>query len=536
MNHATFAIGILTLWLVASGPVCSDEPQEDAARETSAAVSGPQPLSFSGPHLQSRDAESELLTKLEKRVTLDLEEQPLDSLVKHLQKQTGAPIRIDVIPVEDSGVLPDEPVSGEYVDLPVRTVLSRVLEDLDLTWIVRNEAVVVTTLNKALRRRIGRSFDVMALLKWIEENDPEPERDRFGRIENFWRPPYRGRTPKIVAQTKLGDVVKTIGSGWWEGYSGRGGTVSFSGNIATITQSDHDLKMASRLIELMKSVSASNPRPLVWYLQESGYGTQASREVLSQLQQRMKFESADSPLEDVLAYLSEESGIPIRIDVVSLEESGILPDEPITIAVDNTSLQAILSTILGRLELVHLPRDNGLFITTAAIAWEVRVSALFDVRDLTRNNGISANSLIETVMRETSGQWEDTDPGGVLTVLGGLLFVRQNMATLTEVELLLHDLRRAATGTTPETQRVPKELTRIYHINSSEKMKSVEDAVVKFVFPDKWEANGGAGVIQSVGAALVVRQTEDVHNAVSTFLEELNGDRDASEFGDVDGS
>ena len=47
-------------------------------------------------------------------------------------------------------------------------------------------------------------------------------------------------------------------------------------------------------------------------------------------------------------------------------------------------------------------------------------------------------------------------------------------------------------------------------------------ALTSFVFPDKWETNGGDGVMVEVGSRLVIRQTSEVHKVIAEFIRELS--------------
>jgi len=241
----------------------------------------------------------------------------------------------------------------------------------------------------------------------------------------------------------------------------------------------------------------------------------------------------EAGLKDVMAHLAERTDIPINLDVVSIEDNGIVTDEPITLTV-TASLQSILATALQDLDLIHAPRDNGLFVTTIDEMNEQLVTALYDVRDLLGGDLVTATSLTDTIMQETDGLWDDIDgQGGSVMEVGGLMLVRQTMRTHTEIELLVQELRdhtsprsQAIVATAPEQ---PTPVTQFYLVGTAEEGESLKEALITFVYPDKWEANGGTGIMQEVGSTLVVRQTPDVHKAIAAFLSELDGKRPAAD-------
>jgi len=496
---------------VAEGGVPSVEP-------------GPQPLSLAAAVMASREVEKELRRKLQQTVTLKLEEQPLDTIIAHLQTELGIPIRLDVLSMEESGVLSDETISGHYVDLSAGRFLNRCFEDLDLTWYIADESVVITTIDEANERLIARSFDVSSLLKWLERTPTNQDRDRFGLSNTAPALGFSGAP--LTPAAELSDVLMTMTSGLWEDVDGSGGSVSAMGGLFTISQTYHSMETVERLIQVLHHVSSRSHEPAVWFVEESGYGAQSSRPVLAKLQQKTTLDAADAPLEDVLDKLARDAGIVINLDIVSLEESGVLPDEPINLKATG-SLQSILSAVLQDLRLTHTARDNGLFVTTIDIMHEQLVTAVYDVRDLLKDDLITASELTGTIMQETDGLWEDTDgSGGGVIEARGLLLVRQTMQTHTEIELLLQELRdhssprSKATIATKPVQ--PEPLTKFYRVGTAEEVESLKEALITFVYPDKWEANGGTGIMQEAGSALVVRQTPEVQKAIAEFLAELN--------------
>ena len=518
--------------LILTAMLCLQLPANDS-RPVAADKQPPRPLSLAMPILASRKVEAELRWSMaNQRISLDVTDQPLVDLVRHLAKKSGVPMRLDRIGLEKSGILPDEPITARYVDLPIGRVLNRCLEDLDATWLVRDETVLIVTDDTAPATRQMKLIEVSRLLGWIQQNTALVDRDRFGRIADVVGRRLRSSAATTIrAERELADIVTLFGSGFWQtqpgGIRGRSGSVSFSGGVAVIRQTPGSLNVATRLVELLQHVTTHPHQPTVWYVEEKGFGTPASLRVVTKLQQKTTIDCVDTPLEDFIDLVRRESGVRIHLDIVSLEEAGILVDEPVTLRETTASFHSILSTVLGDLDLVHLPRDNGLFVTTADLGFGYHVSAVFDVRDLVSPDRIPRLSLLGAIMRETSGQWEDTDPGGVLQEIGGLLLVRQNLETLIEVELLLHDLRDAAShrAQAPDESNhplTPPNDTRFYRLDAAEQVDALREAIISFVFPDRWETNGGTGFMRAVGTTLVVRQSPEVHKAIAEFIAELH--------------
>lgn len=548
MSWASRIAGGLTFLMLAgslTARLSADEPQATPVHAGAASGTVSQPLSLAGPLLARRQIEQELMAGTRQRMSLNLIEQPLGSLMRHLQSETGIPMRLDVLALDENGILFDEPISGRYDDLALGRILSRCIEPLDLTWVIRNEAVVVTTMDAAFQTHVSRSFNVSDLLKWTEQNLKSPKRDRFGRTDVLApsRTGLSGVPLRSQAQGKLADVLTLTGPGNWEETDGEGGTISFNGGVVTIRQTSHTLDFAGKLLHLLDHVAARPHAPGMWYVEESGFAAPANRKVVLQLQEKMTVKFEDVPLADAVMFLGDEAGMVVNLDVQSLHDEGIGTDEPINLSM-TASFDSILTTMLRDLQLVHLPRDNSLFVTTLVGASDYQVTAVCDIRDLVSSKLVDAESLIDTVMQETNGRWEDLDgEGGVVHEVGGLLLVRQELRTMAEIEVLLHDLRErsplrapavANTNSEPEPNSKPEPdsepetvdaVTRFYRMQPTQEVDALREAIISFVFPDRWESNGGTGFMQEVGTTLVVRQTPEVHKAIAEFLAELDGKR-----------
>lgn len=83
--------------------------------------------------------------KLKQRISLKLKDAPLDEVVKQLSDVLDENIRLDVISLNESGIPTVEPITGEWENARIDAILKRILRDLDLTHVVRNEAMEITT-------------------------------------------------------------------------------------------------------------------------------------------------------------------------------------------------------------------------------------------------------------------------------------------------------------------------------------------------------------------------------------------------------
>ena len=88
-------------------------------------------------------------------------ELPLHEAVEGFAKTHGLPIRISTKGLDEDGITGDEPVSIDVSNVTLRSALKSVVRQLDLTYVVRDESVVVTSLSDAEERLLRRVY-------WLE--------------------------------------------------------------------------------------------------------------------------------------------------------------------------------------------------------------------------------------------------------------------------------------------------------------------------------------------------------------------------------
>lgn len=95
-------------------------------------------------------SETRILTLLEEPTTLEFKDAPLaDAAVAFLRDRHGIPVQLDLRALEDVGIGPDTPVTCNVEDVKVKSALRLLLRDMDLTYVIRNEVLLITTEDKA---------------------------------------------------------------------------------------------------------------------------------------------------------------------------------------------------------------------------------------------------------------------------------------------------------------------------------------------------------------------------------------------------
>jgi hypothetical protein len=109
--------------------------------------------------------EKAILEALKKPVKVDYNMDTFQSVIDHLSKQMGQNILLDKHSMEEANVTYDTPITLRF-DRPVsaRTALKRVLADVGMTYVVRNQSIEVTTLARAKEMMTTRTYYVGDLM------------------------------------------------------------------------------------------------------------------------------------------------------------------------------------------------------------------------------------------------------------------------------------------------------------------------------------------------------------------------------------
>jgi hypothetical protein len=109
--------------------------------------------------------EKAILEALKKPVTVDYNMDTFQSVIDHLSKQMGQNILTSKQSLDEANVTYDSPITLRFSKpVAARTALKRVLADLGLTYIIRNENIEVTTIARAREMLTTRTYYIGDLM------------------------------------------------------------------------------------------------------------------------------------------------------------------------------------------------------------------------------------------------------------------------------------------------------------------------------------------------------------------------------------
>ncbi len=150
-----------------------------------------------------------------------------------------------------------------------------------------------------------------------------------------------------------------------------------------------------------------------------------------------------TPLEEIVAFLSEEYDIPILLDTAALDELGIGTDEPVSISVRNIHFGQALRRMLEPLELTYVIDSGVVVVTSEEEALTKLRLAIYDVRDLLLQGDY--DSLIEIITATIASDTWAENGGGEAEIRAypqrGSLVISQTSSVHAEILGLFDALR-----------------------------------------------------------------------------------------------
>ncbi len=99
---------------------------------------------------------------------LDFAQVPLNEVVSTLQVDYGIPIQIDTPALDEIGVNTDEPVTVQLNNVSLRSALRLMLKNLQLTYIIQDEVLMITTPQQAETNLVTKVYPVADLVLPID--------------------------------------------------------------------------------------------------------------------------------------------------------------------------------------------------------------------------------------------------------------------------------------------------------------------------------------------------------------------------------
>ena len=160
----------------------------------------------------------------EKIGNFDFEETPLRDVIQVIRDEHRIPVVIDNKALEAANLTPDMPISAKLTDMSLRSALKNLLGQVDLTYVVKDEVLKITTREQAEQELEVRVYPVADLVLPIDNGRRRGQQiatqlanvlDHSGTVLDAIPKKLAGR--KLSAQNHGQATVPTHGHGYHSG-------------------------------------------------------------------------------------------------------------------------------------------------------------------------------------------------------------------------------------------------------------------------------------------------------------------------------
>lgn len=342
---------------------------------------------------------------LQARTQCSFADTPLFKVRDDFATRHGIPIRLDDRALSDAGIKITTPITAELSDVTLYSALQLVLRSAELTPIVHNDVLLITTEGAAQEIQMTRVYDL----------------SKLSALASF-------------QQSQLTETIVSMTSGPWEDIHGQGGTINSLPGCIVVRQSQRvHYEIEEVLRKLARQTVGSRH-----ILTMPTNAERANAEVSRTLQKRVSVRLLRAPLNYALETLQRDYGMRYWLDVEALKDEGVSVTSRVTVNRSNTKLETILNQMLKPLKLQWVVRDEVVIVTTEFAADDIFEVQVYPVQQLTAfGRQRFLGELLERL--QPLSTWEELDgDGGRMSIVGGNLFVRQRQHVFPSVAKALY--------------------------------------------------------------------------------------------------
>ncbi|MBN1851676.1 MAG: STN domain-containing protein [Pirellulales bacterium] len=522
--------------------------------------------------------------------SMDFVETPLSDVIHVLSENYHVPILLDHRGLDELGISGDTPVTVHVSDISLRTALRLMLHELELTYVLKDEVLLITIPEMAEEELITRVYPVGDLVKvypWQKSNvsakpelsvpvigPPQPEGpssngpisnqvlgqfvEGIGNVGHERLLSSQGGVRSNGLDTVIELIVMVIAPNTWDEVGGPGSIGALTPDLMIVKQTRDIHAECAALLSMLRQIPPVHEQELGKVYSFDQQGTAEERRIKQVLEERVTLEFVETPLTAVIDQIEQKHNIKIQIDQMGLEELAISADALVTCKFEKMTLRTALRWILRDFELRFIIKDEILYITTPDASAEALTTISYPVGDLIgrkyADDGsiveLDFDSIIQAVMIIQPESWRYLGGWGAIVPFRqrGLLVAYQTQEVHEQIVDLIAQMRaaREKTGYKPSiVQPDPSEVVvRRYHWPECEEKD--HEKISQFPPRDAIEPVIRKIVDQSAGQnpdvkdsyivflpdRIVVRDRRDVQARIQQFLDELGGP-DISQSSDV---
>ena len=450
-----------------SGPAVASQPPTDAAAD--AAADAPSVKIEIANEPKSIDPATLMNPRLAAPTTVAFDGVSLKELYRWLQEDQKLSVSIDAAAMKEKGILSSELVTDRLANEPLYLILDR-LKSLGIGWYEADGDLFLTTVEASSHTMKTESYNLGELLDAGYESD---------------------RIVEVISSATGGTLIEN---------GDEEGSVVLLGDVVFVRQTQ-------RVQQEVRGVLAGLKQPARRTLTLDPPQHALLRE---KLVGKISLTLEEVPLSEAIAELAQVSGTDIRLNGAELKTAGVRDRSPVSINMVDQKLSLVLQSALSELHLTWLLQDGVIWIVQKATAESAERTAIFDVRDLCRDE-VESDALKYALMEQTGGVWQDNgDEHGVLVFARpGILVVRHTEQMLDKVLKLLENYRTALRESKPRKKAGPdpKEVLTYYYRLPTDMAKELQLHLSELVRPETWKADDAP---DAAGTIKIMKSTPDL--------------------------
>lgn len=286
---------------------------------------------------------------LEEKTSLDFELAPLHDIADFLSDKHRVPIEINTRALDLVGIGSDTPMTFEIEGVSLRSALYLMLRDLELTFIVQDGVIQITTPEDCEANQIFRLYPIFDLLGPTGSTP--------------------GRVPAAAEFDDLTELImQTLSPESWDHVGGPGSIefLPWCGCLA-VSQTGREHEQIVAFLEMYRDLRRMYEHRMGVNLPQSMYvGRDGwTDDLRARLEANVdELNVKDRPLNEVVKRLAKRYRLPMLLDERALDIAGIETKTPVTIRANREPLAKALRRMLEELELTWIYGHETVVITT----------------------------------------------------------------------------------------------------------------------------------------------------------------------------
>ncbi|PQO29972.1 hypothetical protein [Blastopirellula marina] len=289
---------------------------------------------------------------IDAKISVDVTEMRLTDFAELVERESKIPIRIDVLSLEENGLPDDAVVEARFKHASLHHVLLWTLRQLDLTYYVDSDEVVITAVYTADAAQQTRFHPVAKLL-----GNPKPDYDSL-----------------------IDMSCEIVQPDSWKQLGGPGSIAPLNGGLV-VSQITSNHLLLTRLYEQLVQAQAMQADDydvksrLVTFLPTE---TATLRTQLDRQQVEMAFDHI--PLGEAIETVRKATGLNLVLDIRALEDIGLDAKYRVTLRARKRSVARTLELLLD--PLVFMVQDDVVVVTTRDAQESHLEIRVYPMRDL----------------------------------------------------------------------------------------------------------------------------------------------------------